>query len=378
MAYLFIRGSASTAGELPTSEYEALAKNLIRRSLHIRPKENVIVECWNHALDAAEEVVYQLRAVGARPMFLMEDEETYWRSVETLPTSKLGQVSASEWAAISKADAYVFFPGPADLPRYRTNLPKSSAATAYNSEWYRRAGKAGLRGARVLLGYVSRERAQAYGYDFDAWRDMIVRASSIDFTPISRKGKKLAALLSQEAEVEVTAPNGTQFACELKGRDALVEDGIVDAQDVKDGEFMTGVPPGYVIVCPGEAAAEGVVRFDRPVPYLGIQIPDVGFQFKDGKATWSAGTNANEIRTQYDKATGAKDRLGWLQIGLNPEVKYGFLQDDLVAGAVEIGIGDNTEYGGKNSSNFSFQGRLTNATVRIGKKVVVEKGRLAA
>src|SRR5438445_494335 len=294
MAYLFIRGSALDAGGLPTSEYEALAKNIIRRSLHIQPKENVIVECWNHTLDAAKEVVYQLRAAGARPMFLMEDEETYWRSVETLPTAKLGQVSAPEWAALSKADAYVFFPGPADLPRHRKNLPKSAAAAGYNSEWYRRAGKAGLRGARVLLGYVSRERAQTYGYDFDAWRERVLRASSIDFGPISRKGKKPATLPARDGEGELAAPNG------------------------------------------------------------------------------------DEIRKEYDKATGAKDRLGWLQVGLNPEVEYGFLQDDLVAGAVEIGIGDNTDYGGKNTSGFSFQGRLTNATVRIGKKVVVDHGHLAA
>src|SRR3989441_9665617 len=170
MAYLFIRGSALDAGGLPTSEYEARAKNIIRRSLHTQPKENVIVECWNHALDAAKEVVYQLRAVGARPMLLFEDEETYWRSVETLPTSKLGHVSASEWAALSKADAYIFLPGPADLPRYRKNLPKSSAATGYNSDWYRRAEKAKLRGARLALGYASRERADAYGFDLNAWR----------------------------------------------------------------------------------------------------------------------------------------------------------------------------------------------------------------
>jgi len=63
---------------------------------------------------------------------------------------------------------------------------------------------------------------------------------------------------------------------------------------------------------------------------------------------------------------------------LNPAASYGFLQDDLVAGAIEIGIGDNSEYGGKNHSNFGFQGRLTNATLRVGKKVVVDKGRLAA
>ncbi|HEX9566822.1 MAG TPA: aminopeptidase, partial [Thermoplasmata archaeon] len=284
------------------SDYEALAKNVVRRSLHIQSKENVIVECWNHGLDAAKEIVYQLRAVGARPMLLLEDEETHWRSVENLPSTKLGQVSAPEWAALAKADAYVFFPGPADIARYRKNMEKSQAATSYNSDWYRRAERAGLRGARVLLGYVSRERARSYGFEFDAWRDMILRASSVDFNAISRKGKKLAALLSKDAEVEVSAPNGTRFVCELKGRAAQSDDGIVDAQDVKDGEFMTNVPPGYVIVCPGETSAEGIVRFDRPVPYLGLQVTDVAFQFKDGKATWSAGTNEDSIRSQYDRA----------------------------------------------------------------------------
>src|SRR5712691_2196160 len=108
--YLSARRLRAPNREATVSEYEALAKNIVRRSLQIQPKENVIVECWSHGLDAAREVVYQLRAVGARPMLLLEDEETHWRSAETLPPAKLGQVSASEWAAVSKADAYVFFP----------------------------------------------------------------------------------------------------------------------------------------------------------------------------------------------------------------------------------------------------------------------------
>src|SRR2546426_7119910 len=141
---------------------------------------------------------------------------------------------------------------------------------------------------------------------------------------------------------------------------------------------MTNVPPGYVIVCPGETSAEGIVRFDRPVPYLGLQVTDVAFQFKDGKATWSAGTNEESIRSQYDRATGAKDRLGWLQIGLNPAASYGFLQDDLVAGAIEIGIGDNSEYGGENHTHFGVPGPLSHPTVRRGEKNVRDKGRLPA
>src|SRR2546422_9066848 len=95
-------------------------------------------------------------------MLLLEDEETHWRSVEDPPPTKRGQVSASEWAALAKADAYVFFPGPADIARYRKNMEKSQAATSYNSDWYRRAERAGLRGARDFSMFL-RYRAMSAG-----------------------------------------------------------------------------------------------------------------------------------------------------------------------------------------------------------------------
>ncbi len=359
------------------SEYSLLAKNVIRKSLRIQPKESVIVECWNHGLDAAREILYQVRAAGARPMLLFEDEETHWRSVEGLPAAKLGQVARSEWAALAEADAYVFLPGPADIARYRKNMEKSQAATAYNADWYKRAEKAGLRGARLLLGYVTRERASSYGYDYDAWRSMVLEASSADFAAVSRKGKKIAALLSREAEVEITAPNGTHLTFELKGRPARAEDGIVDPEDVKAGHIMVNVPPGYAVVMPDANSAEGTVVFDRPAPYLGANVSGLRFDFEGGHATWSAEANAELIRSWYDRSKGAKDRLAYLGIGLNPAARYGFLQDDLVIGAVEIDIGDNSEEGGRNKSDFGFGSRLSQATVRVGKKTLVDGGRLA-
>src|SRR5437016_12569001 len=160
------------------SEYEALAKNVIRRTLHIQPKENVIVETWNHGLPIATEVVYQVRAAGARPMLLFEDEDTYWKSVTTLPESKLGQVGSHEWKAMAEADGYVFIPGPADITKIREAGKKYSAATAYNDEWYRRAKRNRLRGARLGLGYVTEGRARSYGFDLPEWRAMVVEGRS--------------------------------------------------------------------------------------------------------------------------------------------------------------------------------------------------------
>src|SRR5437660_91994 len=144
-----MRLATSQAGETTVSEYEALAKNVIRGTLHIQPKENVIVETGNHGLPIATEVVYQVRAAGARPMLLFEDEDMYWKSVNTLPESKLGKVGSHEWKAMSEADGYVFIPGPADITKIREAGKKFSASTAYNDEWYRRAKRNRLRGDRL-------------------------------------------------------------------------------------------------------------------------------------------------------------------------------------------------------------------------------------
>lgn len=367
-------------GETTVSEYEALAKNVIRRTLHIQPKENVIVETWNHGLPIATEIVYQARAVGARPMLLFEDEDTYWRSVKTLPESKLGQVGSHEWKAIAEADGYVFIPGPADITKIREAGKKYSAATAYNSEWYRRAKRNRLRGARLGLGYVTEPRARAYGFDLQDWMAMVLDASSVDGQQIVRAGRKVTRALAKKGRLEITHPNGTSFSCDLVGRPAGIEDGIVTKEDLDAGENMANLPAGEAFVVPDEKSGEGTIVFDRPIAYLGRLIRDVRVAFDGGRMVkFSASENEDIIRSDWNEAKGPKDLLGFLDIGLNPRARSGFLQDAIVAGSLFVAVGSNDEVpGGKNKTDFSLGASLTGATVTIEGRPVVRKGALAA
>jgi len=372
-------GDSRPDGGWDMSEYEALAKNVIRRTLAIKPKENVIVETWNHGLPIAAEFVHQLRAAGARPMLLFEDEDTYWRSVSTLPKSKLGQVGSHEWKALGEADAYVFVTGPSDINRIREfGMDRYDASTAYNDEWYRRAKKARLRGARIGLGYVTAPRAAAYGLDLDAWRRMMLDASSVDPREIVRAGRKVQALLSKRGRLEITAPNGTRFACDLVGRKAHVEEGVVSEDDIERGDIMANLPAGEAFVVPDERSGEGTIVFDRPVAYVGQWIRGISLAFDNGRLTkWSATENEDLIRKDWAEAKGDRDRLGMIDIGLNPKAQTGFLQDYVVAGSVYVSVGANDEAGGKNKTSFSLGSTITGATVRVDGKTIVERGRLA-
>lgn len=363
----------------PMSEYEALAKNVIRRSLHIQPKENVIVECWNHGLPIATEMVHQARAAGARPMLLFEDEDTYWKSVATLPESKLGQVGSHEWKAIAEADGYVFIPGPADITKIREAGKKFSASTGYNDEWYRRAKRNRLRGARIGLGYVTEPRARAYGFDLDAWRTMMLEASSVDGREIVRAGRKVMRFLAKTGHLEITHPNGTRFSCDLVGRAAGMDDGIVTKDDLDVGENMANIPAGEAFVVPDEKSGDGTIVFDRPIPYLGRWIRDVRIAFDEGKLTkFSASENEDFLRSDWEEAKGPRDLLGYLDIGLNPKARSGFLQDAIVAGNVYVAVGANDEVpGGKNKTDFYLGASLTGATVTIDGRPVIRNGMLA-
>lgn len=362
------------------SEYEALAKNVIRRTLQVKPKENVIVESWNHGVPIAKEIVYQVRAVGARPMFLFEDEETYWRSVSTLPESKLGQVGSHEWKAISEADAYVFLPGPADITKVREAGKKYTASTAYNDEWYRRAKRNRLRGARIGLGYVTEPRAKSYGFDLAEWKRMMLEACSVDGRDIVRVGRKVARAFSKKGRLEITHPNGTQFSCDLIGRAAGIEDGIVTKEDLDAGENMANLPAGEAFVVPDEKSGDGTIVFDRPIPWLGRWIRDVRIAFDGGKLSkFSASENEEFIRSDWEEAKGPKDLLGYIDVGLNPRARSGFLQDAIVAGNVYVAVGANDEVpGGKNKTDFYFGASLTGATITIDGRPIVEGGNLAA
>jgi leucyl aminopeptidase (aminopeptidase T) len=85
---------------------------------------------------------------------------------------------------------------------------------------------------------------------------------------------------------------------------------------------------------------------------------------------------AARVRETWEKGTGDRDRIGGVTIGLNPKAELGFLQDELVRGAVTIAIGANEGLGGANKPGFYHAQTLGEATVELDGDVVVRNGRL--
>ncbi len=366
---------------LPEPTPESVAAALVGRALGVRRGENLLIETWDHGLPYAAACVVRARELGARPMLVVENEAAFWSSVENVPRpAQWSRPGAHEWAALARTDAYLFFPGPADRPRFRALPPKVRAAvTAYNAEWYRRARVARLRGVRCLLGYASDAAAMRWGVSGAEWRRALAHAIVEARLPaIARSGRSLAAKLKRGRVVRITAPNGTDVTLRLRGRVPVLDDGLVGREDVSLGHNMTVAPPGTVVVAVDEGSARGTAIANRPSFLSAGRVEGGEWEIAAGRVTgyrYTAGQA--EFESAYRAAPRGRDVVSILSVGLHPTLGPGVPQaEDQEAGAVTLGIGGNEEYGGRNRCPFMSWIVIGEATVSVDGRPLCDRGQL--
>ena len=356
-----------------------VARTVLKNTLRVRPGENVVIETWSETLPWAKPFVAEARRMGANPMLLYEDEDSFWEAIETGNGRHTGQVGHHEWAALAKTSAYVFFFGPSQWPR-GDEIPekKRAGVAAYNPEWYKRAAKAKLRGARMYLGRTSQLAADRWKLDLDGWREELVRASLVPPAELHRVGSRVAERLRKGKQVTVSQDDGTELTFRLGRYPTFLDDALVDASDVKSGNNMATLPGGVVGAAIDHTSAVGtIVGNHTSYPDSG-PVTGVKWEFSDGHLTGQSYASGGEpIQTSYDKAPAkGKDRLSFISVGLNSEISHLPQMEDQELGAVLFRIGGNNFIGGKNASPFGAWTVVTGADVTIDGKPLIREGKI--
>ena len=358
-----------------------LAQRYLGTALRVRRGENVLIETWNHTLPYAAACVLEARRLGAHPMLLLEDEGAWFRALDTLPRPpRWTRMGEHEKAANAKANAYVFFPGPADRPRL-LGLPDNVRSSLFpeNLAWYASAERRRVRLLRSVLGYASDMQAARWGVNGPGWRNQLVQATlTPDAAAMAADAKRAAQKLAKGKELRITATNGTDVRLGLRGRTPVVDDGIVDAQDLAAGQIATMAPPGAVVVAIDERSAEGTAIANRS-SFLASGRVDAGqWEMREGRLRnywYSEGQEGFDAA--YSKGGPGKDVVSIFSLGINPALAPGTPQvEDQEAGAVCLGIGRNSGYGGSVRGPFLSWLIVGEATVAVDGKPLCDRGKL--
>jgi leucyl aminopeptidase (aminopeptidase T) len=359
----------------------AVARALVAGALALGRGEHLVVVSWNHTLPWASAAVAEARRVGARPLLLLEDEAAFWRSLDTAPSSRgWTGPSAPLRAALAEADALLYFPGPADRPRFHA-LPAHLQApfAGTDDDWYRRVRAAGIRGVRCLLGYASDDQAELWGVPGPVWRNQLIHGIvEADYRELKRDGSRVSRLLAAGRELRLQAGNGTDLRLRLKGRVPWPDDGQVDAEDRRTGRAVATAPAGSVVVAVDERGTSGTVVANRP-SFLGSGRAEGGqWEVEGGRLRnywYQDGGEAFE--SEFSQAPRGRETVGLVALGLNPALDRAVPQaEDLASGTVTVAIGGNTLYGGRNRCRFLSWVTVGEATVAVDGRPLVDRGKI--
>jgi leucyl aminopeptidase (aminopeptidase T) len=374
--------------EYPEARRRAFARSILRNSLRLRRGENLLVETWSETLPWAESMVLEARILGANPLLTLEDEATFWKSVDAAPASYVGRVGTHEWEALKWCQAQVHFAGPSDTGRAREiPAPIQARMGEVDEEWYRLIEKAGIRTVRWDLGRTNEATARRFGVDLSRWREELIDAATRDPAPMRRDGVRIARILQSGREVRITHRNGTDLTLRLAGRMPIVNDGIIDPSDVSRGHLVDILPSGVVAVTVEETVAEGTLN-GAGCPGLAFitgyynQVPLKGgrWQFHQGRLTdYSYEKGGAEFRRAYQKLGPGKDRPGLLSVGLNPAISSIPIMLDEIRGAITLSVGRDVMWGGRTQKpDFVVYQSLQGADLEVDGVAVTRKGRIAS
>ena len=367
--------------ETPSKLQRLAARNIVTNYLKVRAGENTIIESWEHTLPMATAMLDEVRRVGGKALFVYNDEESWWRTLDRRQSKLLGDSSAPEWAALKAADVYVNFWGPADTDRIETLADRpGDEAFAWLGDWYAAAREAGLRGVRMTTGFVTEGRARRWSRDLARWEEDMLRASLIDPDDLARSGTRLCAALSRGKKVRITHSNGTDLEIALAGGAPRLLDGRPHAY--RQGDSPSGmlqpVPAGVVNVALDSKTASGVLHANRRTNIWWNWSAGGTFEFANGKlSSYSFEDGSGEFARQYSKGTAGKDRASALMIGLNPAARNVPNLETVERGCATVTIGRNRHLnGGTNGSSFMSWISLAECELAVDGAPVVRGGKI--
>ncbi|HYA55054.1 MAG TPA: hypothetical protein VEG42_05585, partial [Thermoplasmata archaeon] len=356
-----------------------LASVVLGQSLTVRSGETVTIETWDHALPWARQFVLEARRRGCEPTLVVEDEETFFRSLGQTRSRSVPRAPAALAAA---SDAYVYLPGPEQFPRL-LGLAEDDLETVvgrHGRAWWRAARRSRLRAARIVVAGATATAALRFGVDRESWERELLRASLVPPSRLARTAGDLAGRLHRARKVRIVHANGSELQVELLRTPPVIDDGRVDRGDQRAGRLWTQVPSGVVAVPLATGFAEGTWESNREC-YERYSEPSVAkgarFDFHRGRLTeYSFDRGGSAFSRAFARSGRGRELPGALTFGVNPAISHAPEAGEIAAGTVGLLLGGNRSLGGENPSRFTYLTTIADASVELDGVPLLDNGQL--
>jgi aminopeptidase len=360
------------------AQLRKISRNIIRKSMFVKPKEAVMIACGPNSLDFAEKMAYEAAIIGAHPTITYSSDDLTFKIYKDISNKYLKSVPKLSRIFAKKVDVQIFIDD--SNPYIENKLPlekikiRTKALKPIKNIIDKRIVTKTVK--RVLIGFPTKEKAKFLGLSYNKLSNIFWKTLGTDPAILIKNNKKIMKSLKGAETIRIVGKK-TDLEFSVKGRPPLSDCALWEL----DKLGYLNLPAGEVFYAPVETSANGEIYFDLPCVYhFGKRVEGVWFKFKNGKVVdYKIDKGQKNFEEVMKHATGDKKRIAELGIGSNPNAKPTggmTIIDEKVMRTIHIAIGWNKGYGGKNDSSvhWDLYKTMTRGKMFANGKLVMKNG----
>jgi leucyl aminopeptidase (aminopeptidase T) len=368
----------------PAADFKSVAAKVVNQSAGVRDGDIVLVYGTDEDLPLLEDIAIEVQKVGGDPLVTVNTTGFPRRIYDEVPAKYDSRTPELNLKLAEIIDVFIS----TESGEGRTMKGVAPERMAARGKAFEPVGrlmtKRNVRSVSLGNGlYPTEERAEQFGISRDELAGLMYGGVDADYAQLQSTGEQISKTLAAGKELRITSADGTDLRVGIAGRPVQVSDGVITAEDRKKGVPAVSVwlPAGEVFLTPVAGTANGVVVADH-LFYQGDRVDGLRLELKGGKLVGMTAKSGLEALEQYYKVAGpGKDVFGVVDIGINPGIEVpegGAVNVWSRAGAVTVGVGNNTWAGGDNRVNFALFPEIKNATLEVDGTAIVKDGKLVA
>ncbi len=328
-----------------------LARLITEYCVSVKQGDEVIINASLEAYPLVRELWREVVVRGGYPRFLLNDEvltETFYKYA---PQSLLSYYSRIDEFIAENVDVRISIVSSTHTKPLVSVDPeklklRAQATKKLTEIFMRRDGEGSLRW--VVTVFPTRALAQEAGMSPLEYEEFVYRALKLySEDPIkawvnqAEQQQKIVTFLSKVSELRFVA-EGTDLRLRVDGRVWISDDG---KHNMPGGEVFTG---------PHEDSVEGVITFDYPAIWRGVEVRNVRLVFKKGVVVEARAESGEDYLMRMLEVDEGAKRVGEIAFGLNYDINRQTretLFDEKIGGTIHLALGSSyIRTGGKNVS----------------------------
>ena len=173
--------------------------------------------------------------------------------------------------------------------------------------------------------------AQSASMSTAAYEDFYFRVCTMDYSRMAEAVKPLQERMSSTDEVRIQGPGDTDLVFSIRDIPSIPCCGEMN------------IPDGEIFTAPVRDSVQGVMHYNTPTVYQGVDFENVRLVFADGRIVEASADKGEEhLPTLFDTDEGAR-YVGEFAMGFNPfilEPQRDILFDEKIAGSLHFTPGN--------------------------------------